>query len=96
MKFRFWSKDKTLRMVWRVEKGGGVSHLVGTAHFFPYSFQRSLKALMHDVTTVMFEGPLDEASSQRIAEYGRNGNGVPEFVALLAPEMINKIQENIR
>ncbi|MFC1879685.1 TraB/GumN family protein, partial [Chloroflexota bacterium] len=96
MNFRFWSNEKTLRMAWRVKKDGVVSCLVGTAHFFPHSFRRSLTNFMRNVATVMFEGPLDEASSARIAEYGRNGDGVPAFVDELTPEAINKIDRILR
>ena len=64
----FRSREKPLRMVWRVEKDGRRSYLVGTAHFFPYSFVGSLTRLLQKVGTVMFEGPLDEESTARIAE----------------------------
>lgn len=91
MKLRFWSREKTLRMVWRVEKEGRLSRLVGTAHFFPYSFRTSMVNLMQDVETVMFEGPLDEESSAYIAEYGRNGDGNTDFLEALTPETIRAI-----
>jgi len=96
MNLLFWQNEKPLRMVWRVEKNGGVSHLVGTAHFFPYSFARALTRLMRPVATVMFEGPLDEASSARIAEYGRQGDGAPTFVDALTPEAITVIERVLR
>jgi hypothetical protein len=96
MNLRFWSNEKKLRMVWRVEKDGGVSHLVGTAHFFPYSFRHSLIRLMRNVTTVMFEGPLDEDNSARITAFGRDGDGVPDFVDALTPEAITEIDRILR
>lgn len=96
MNLFFWSNDKPLRMVWRVEKDGRACHLVGTAHFFPYSFRRALTRLMRDVDTVFFEGPLDEASSERIAEYGRQGQGVPSFIEALAPETVTQIERLLR
>jgi len=96
MNLFFWSNDKPLRMLWRVEKDGRACHLVGTAHFFPYSFRRALTRLMRDVTTVFFEGPLDEASSALIAEYGRQGDGVPTFVDALTPETIAEIERLLR
>ena len=80
MNLLFWSHQKKLRMLWRVEKDGRASHLVGTAHFFPYSFRRALTRLMRNVEIVMFEGPLDQASSEQIAAYGRGGNDLPAFV----------------
>jgi len=83
-------------MVWRVEKNGSASHLVGTAHFFPYSFRKSLKSLMRNVNTVMFEGPLDEESSDCISEYGRTGDGPPDFIEYLTPETIGKLDRVLR
>lgn len=64
------SKEKELRMVWEVEKGGRASFLVGTAHFFPYSFRASLRGLMQDAEVVLLEGPLDECSMVKVAEAG--------------------------
>ncbi|GAB4505480.1 MAG: TraB/GumN family protein [Anaerolineales bacterium] len=91
-----WLTEKPLRMVWRVEKDGNASHLVGTAHFFPYSFRRSLTRLMQGVATVMFEGPLDEASSERIAEYGRQGEDFSTFVDAVTPEAVQAIDRLLR
>lgn len=96
MTLHFWSKEKPLRMVWRVDKDGRVSRLIGTAHFYPYSFRRSLTNLMRDVSIVMFEGPLDEASSGRIAEYSRDGDDVPAFLEALTPEAIKEIDRILR
>jgi uncharacterized protein YbaP (TraB family) len=96
MNLLFWTHQKPMRMLWRVEKDGRASHLIGTAHFFPYSFRRSLQSLMRNVETVMFEGPLDEASSARIAEYGRQGQDTPTIAELLTPEAITKIDRLLR
>jgi uncharacterized protein YbaP (TraB family) len=96
MNLRFWSNEKPLKMVWRVEKDGSISHLVGTAHFFPNSFQSSLKRLMKNVDIVLFEGPLDEASSAQIAEFGRDGDDTPDFVEALTPEAIKEIDHILR
>ncbi len=78
-------------MVWRVEKNGRLSHFVGTAHFFPYSLCSPLKRLVRDVSTVMFEGPLDEASFEKIAEHGRHGGNNQAFLDLLTSETIAAI-----
>jgi uncharacterized protein YbaP (TraB family) len=91
MRLLFWSKEKPLRMVWRLEKNGRTSHLVGTAHFFPYSFRRTLTRLIRNSTAVMFEGPLDDASFERIAEYGGQGDNIPTFLDALTPEAIAAI-----
>jgi uncharacterized protein YbaP (TraB family) len=96
MNLLFWSDQKPLRMIWRVEKDGRASHLVGTAHFFPYSFRRALTCLMREVTNVFFEGPLDETSSALIAEYGRQGQNIPTFINALRPETVAEIERILR
>ncbi|MCK4985286.1 MAG: TraB/GumN family protein, partial [Desulfobacterales bacterium] len=53
-------KQKKLKMIWEVQKNGKISHLVGTAHFFPYSFRNSLQRCLENSRVVMFEGPLDD------------------------------------
>jgi uncharacterized protein YbaP (TraB family) len=63
-------KQKKLKMIWEVQKNGRVSHLVGTAHFFPYSFRNSLQRYLENARVVMFEGPLDEANMARVREAG--------------------------
>ena len=64
------SKEKELKMIWEVEKDGKRSHLVGTAHFFPYSFEASLHRCLQNARTVMFEGPLDEDNMARVVNCG--------------------------
>jgi uncharacterized protein YbaP (TraB family) len=63
-------KEKVLKMIWEVKKNERVSFLVGTAHFFPYSFKNSLTQLIKDAATVIFEGPLDEVSLAEIRKSG--------------------------
>lgn len=91
-----WFTRKPLRMVWRVEKIGRASHLVGTAHFFPHSYRHALTDLMRDVDTVIFEGPLDETSSAEIAEYGRNGGDTVNFADQLTQDTIREIDRILR
>ncbi len=64
------SKQKELKMIWEVQKNGKVSHLVGTAHFFPYSFRNSLYRCLENARLVMFEGPLDDHNMARVREAG--------------------------
>jgi uncharacterized protein YbaP (TraB family) len=67
----FWkSKQKKLKMIWEVQKNGKISHLVGTAHFFPYSFRASLQRYLENARVVMFEGPLDDENMARVREAG--------------------------
>ena len=64
------SKQKPLKMIWEVQKNGRTSHLVGTAHFFPYSFRNSLQRYVESARVVMFEGPLDDDNMARVREAG--------------------------
>jgi uncharacterized protein YbaP (TraB family) len=57
-------------MIWQVQKDGRASHLIGTAHFFPYSFRNSLVRYLEIARVVMFEGPLDEDSMARVRQAG--------------------------
>jgi len=63
-------KQKKLKMIWEVQKNGKISHLVGTAHFFPYSFRNSLYRCLENARLVMFEGPLDDHNMARVREAG--------------------------
>ena len=63
-------KQKKLKMIWEVEKNGKFSHLVGTAHFFPYSFRSALQRYLQNARVVMFEGPLDDDNMARVREAG--------------------------
>ncbi len=91
-----WS-ERPLRMVWRVERDGRrspCSHIVGTAHFFPYSFARNLTRLIRPVNVVLTEGPLDDESSRRIVEYGRTGSN--DLGRQVDPEAIRRIDAYLR
>jgi uncharacterized protein YbaP (TraB family) len=88
-------REKTLRMVWRLEKGGKVSYLIGTAHFFPYSFAGSLVELLGKVEAAIFEGPLDDESMARVASYGRQGRGTPNLDDLLERGAIREIDRQL-
>ena len=37
-----WLREKKLKMVWRTEREEKIGFLVGTAHFSPYRFRKSL------------------------------------------------------
>lgn len=64
------SKEKEMKMIWKVNKNNHRSYLVGTAHFFPYSFKTSLSRYIETAQTVIFEGPLDEESMAKVVEAG--------------------------
>ena len=90
-----WWGEKKLRMVWELEREGRSSFLVGSAHFSPYHFKRGLTNLIRSVEDVFFEGPLDETSMARIAEYGRRDEGVPSLYDALDPAVLREINKRL-
>ncbi len=66
-------RQKVLKTVWRLEKNGRRSFLVGTAHFFPFSFSASIAKLLKQVDKALFEGPLDENSMSKVRDSGLAG-----------------------
>ncbi len=90
-----WWKEKKLKAVWRIEKEGRSSLLVGTAHFSPYRFDRALTRLIRRAETVLFEGPLDRESMARVVDYGRQGEGIPSLYDALAPGAVKEINRRL-
>ncbi len=79
-------QQKELKMIWEVQKNGKVSHLVGTAHFFPYSFRDALYRCLENARLVMFEGPLDDDNLAKVRQAGIN----PESAYHLFDELDEK------
>ena len=76
-------KEKELKMIREVRKNDKTSFLVGTAHFFPYSFRSSLIRYMKNARVVLFEGPLDQENMNRVVKAGvAEGNAPHIFDAL--------------
>ncbi len=92
MNFFFW-KEKPLRTIWKVEKAERISFLVGTAHFSPYRFKKSLTKLIQGVETVLFEGPLDQESMSRVVQYGQAGENARSLYKTLEPGTIKEINK---
>jgi uncharacterized protein YbaP (TraB family) len=88
-------KEKRLRTVWRVEKNGKVSFLVGTAHFSPYSFRKALTGLVQGSETVLFEGPLDQESMAQVVRYGRQGEDSRSLSDALDPAVAKEINRKL-
>ena len=89
------SRERELQMIWAVEGGKGRSYLVGSAHFFPYRFTRSLRRFISRLETVLFEGPLDEESARMVVEYGSRGEGSACLVDALDPETTGRINKDL-
>ena len=88
-------KEKRLRTIWRVEKNGRTSFLVGTAHFSPISFRKALIGLVQGSETVLFEGPLDQESMADVTRYGRRGEDTPSVYDALDPAVIREINRQL-
>jgi len=89
------SKEKTFRMVWKIELGGKRSYLAGTAHFFPCSFKKSLTGLISNADTVLFEGPLDESNMNTVRVYGMEDGDAPSLYDALDGKTIEKINKEL-
>lgn len=90
------AKNKKYKMLWEIELNGRRSWIGGTAHFFSYSFENSLRKLFEEVDTVIFEGPLDPVSMEIVAEKGKNPP--PDFRPLIdafSEEEIKKLERVI-
>jgi len=85
--------QRTFAMLWEIEKNGRRSWIGGTAHFFCYSFESSFRELFEKVDTVLFEGPLDQASLDQVSALGRTpGPESPRVVDALTEEDIRRLE----
>jgi uncharacterized protein YbaP (TraB family) len=85
--------QKRFAMLWEVEKNGRCSWIAGTAHFFCYSFESSLRGLLERVDTVLFEGPLDRASLDQVASIGRSPEpGTLRLIDAMTGEDVRRLE----
>jgi uncharacterized protein YbaP (TraB family) len=89
------SKEKKLKMIFEVSKNDKRSHLVGTAHFFPYSFRASLSRYIERARAVLFEGPLDKGSMDKVVNAGRAEENEPHLFDGLDEKTINRVSEKL-
>ena len=78
-------------MIWEVQKNNKLSYLIGTAHYFPYSFKTSLRRYVDIADTVIFEGPLDQESMNKVQAAGNTGGKHVPLVEDLDPQTITDI-----
>lgn len=90
-----WRRHRPLRMIWRVNKGSAVSFLVGSAHFFPYSFRPDLEAYIRRSRAVWTEGPLDPDSLARVQEAGRQPPEKGHLLDLLDERVVTTLNETL-
>jgi hypothetical protein len=91
----FWWREKQFKSVWKVQKDRQSLLLVGSAHFCPYSFEKTLTRLIQGTETVLFEGPLDSGSMARVVEYGRQGERTPSLYDALDPSARKEINRQL-
>lgn len=86
-------RQRRFRMLWEVERVGQTSWIGGTAHFFNYSFEYSLRELFEKIDTVLLEGPLDPASMEQVSAVGRRPDPqAPRLIDALTGEEIESIE----
>jgi uncharacterized protein YbaP (TraB family) len=78
-------------MVWKIEGGGKSSYLAGTAHFFPYSFKKSLTKLIAKAETILLDGPLDEQNMELVRQHGLCETTDQSFFDRLDDDTIKRI-----
>jgi len=87
--------ERKLRMVWQIKKDTAKNFLIGTAHFFPHSFKKSLTQLINEVDVALFEGPLDEGNMDAVRKYGLEGWQGPSLYNALEQKAIRAINREI-
>ena len=89
------SKEKELKMIWELDKNNKRSLLIGTAHFFPFSFKKSLSNCLQNAHTVFFEGPLDADSMAQVVNCGIDRRSEYHIFDDLDVKTIDKITHRI-
>jgi uncharacterized protein YbaP (TraB family) len=83
-------------MLWEIEWNGRRSWIAGTAHFFCYSFELSLRDLFERVDTVVFEGPLDADSLKQVADAGRvPAPDTPRVITAMSETEIRRLERTV-
>ena len=89
-------KQRPCAMLWRLDKNGRTSWIGGSAHFFCYSFEHSLRRLFEQVDTVLLEGPIDSDSMDEVARIGRTPEpDAPRVAQFLSEEEICRLERTV-
>ncbi len=89
-------KQRECAMLWRLDKNGRTSWIGGSAHFFCYSFENSLRRLFENVDTVLLEGPIDSESMDEVDRIGRRlDEGAPRVIDFLTEEDIRRVERMV-
>ena len=89
-------QQRPCAMLWRLDKNGRTSWIGGSAHFFCYSFEHSLRRLFENVDTVLLEGPIDSDSMDEVARIGRSPEpDAPRVSRFLSEEDIVRLEHMV-
>ena len=89
-------KQRPCAMLWRLDKNGRTSWIGGSAHFFCYSFEHSLRRLFENVDTVLLEGPIDSDSMDEVARIGRTPEpDADRVIRYLSEEDIRRLERTV-
>lgn len=89
-------QQRPCAMLWRLDKNGRTSWIGGSAHFFCYSFEHSLRRLFENVDTVLLEGPIDSDSMDEVARIGRSPEpDAPRVAQFLSEEDIRRLERMV-
>ena len=89
----FFTKERELKMIWKIQKRDEKSFLVGSTHFFPFSFKKSLTRYIAKADTVILEGPLDQSSMDKVVKEGQKGDKTHSLHDALDARTINEINK---
>ena len=89
-------QQRPCAMLWRLDKNGRTSWIGGSAHFFCYSFEHSLRRLFENVDTVLLEGPIDSDSMDEVARIGRSPDPeAPRVAQFLSEEDVVRLERMV-
>lgn len=88
--------QRRLAMLWELQKNGHKSWIAGAAHFCRFSFRLHMRKIFQEVETVLCEGPLDQASMELIADFGKNPHpDTPRLESMLTEPEIKNLEHTV-
>ncbi|MEN2985060.1 MAG: TraB/GumN family protein [Thermodesulfovibrionaceae bacterium] len=79
-------------MIWEVRIKDKRSYLVGASHIFSRSFKDFFKTIISSVQTVIFEGPLDKQSLQKVVNIGSQ-NTSSNLYEIISPDTLKLLTQ---
>ena len=89
-------EQRKLTMLWELEKEGRLSWIAGASHFSRFSFRLHLRGILHEVDTVLCEGPLDRVSMDLIADVGKHPDqDASRLASFLSSQEIRELEKTV-